>query len=120
MKWIFSSADASELSRFKAMMGQADIPCVIRDAQLDQLILGSRQGRNRLGQDPEDLHPQGNFTGAGPEEPSINSHDIPDVQPGEDLETPRAQLIPPEVPLNPPGPILELLPTGSASNAGRS
>ena len=35
MKWIFSSADASELSRFKAMMGQADIPCVIRDAQLD-------------------------------------------------------------------------------------
>ena len=35
MKWIFSSRDAGELSRFKGMMGQADIACVVRSAQLD-------------------------------------------------------------------------------------
>jgi Putative prokaryotic signal transducing protein len=35
MKWIFSSRDVSQLSRFKTMMGQADIPCVVRNAQLD-------------------------------------------------------------------------------------
>ena len=35
MKWLFSSSDASELSRFKGMMGLADIPCVVRKAQLD-------------------------------------------------------------------------------------
>ena len=35
MKFIFSSLDASQLSRFKTMMGQADIPCVIRNSQLD-------------------------------------------------------------------------------------
>jgi hypothetical protein len=35
MKWIFSSRDAHELSQFKSMMGQADIPCVVRKEQLD-------------------------------------------------------------------------------------
>jgi hypothetical protein len=35
MKWIFSSPDASELSRFKGMMRQADIACVVRTEQLD-------------------------------------------------------------------------------------
>ena len=35
MKWIFSSVDASELSRFKKMMGLADIPCIVRSEQLD-------------------------------------------------------------------------------------
>jgi hypothetical protein len=35
MKWIFSSLDTSELSRFKKMMGLADIPCIVRSEQLD-------------------------------------------------------------------------------------
>jgi hypothetical protein len=35
MKWIYSSRDARELSRFKEMMGQADIACVVRSEQLD-------------------------------------------------------------------------------------
>lgn len=35
MKWIFSSLDASELSRFKKMMSLADIPCIVRREQLD-------------------------------------------------------------------------------------
>ena len=35
MKWIFSSRDASELSRFKGMMRHADIACVVRTEQLD-------------------------------------------------------------------------------------
>jgi hypothetical protein len=35
MKWIYSSLDASELSRFKKMMSLADIPCVVRSEQLD-------------------------------------------------------------------------------------
>lgn len=42
MKWIFSSRDARELSRFKSMLGLADIPCVVRKEQLDlPLPLGS-------------------------------------------------------------------------------
>ncbi len=35
MKWIFSSRDVSELSRFKGMMGGAGIACVVRSEQLD-------------------------------------------------------------------------------------
>jgi len=35
VKWIFSSCDASTLSRFKDMMERADIPCVMRKTQLD-------------------------------------------------------------------------------------
>jgi hypothetical protein len=35
MKWIFSSCDAFKLSRFKNMMERADVPCVVRKAQLD-------------------------------------------------------------------------------------
>ena len=35
MKWIFSSRDVSELTRFQSMMGTADIPCVVRKSQLD-------------------------------------------------------------------------------------
>ena len=35
MKWIFSSGDVSQLSRFKSMMERADIPCVVRKTQLD-------------------------------------------------------------------------------------
>ena len=35
MKWIFSSLDVFELSRFKKMMGLADIPCIVRSEQLD-------------------------------------------------------------------------------------
>ncbi len=35
VKWIFSSGDASKLSRFKSMMERADIPCVARKTQLD-------------------------------------------------------------------------------------
>ena len=35
MKWIFSSCDVSQLSRFKSMMARADIPCVVRKTQLD-------------------------------------------------------------------------------------
>jgi hypothetical protein len=39
MKWIFSSRDVSQLSRFQKMMGGADIPCVVRNAQLDLPML---------------------------------------------------------------------------------
>jgi hypothetical protein len=35
VKWIFSSCDQSQLSRFKSMMEQAAIPCVVRKTQLD-------------------------------------------------------------------------------------
>jgi hypothetical protein len=35
MKWIFSSRDTSQLSRFKKMMEYAEIACVVRNAQLE-------------------------------------------------------------------------------------
>lgn len=35
MKWIFSSRDAAQLSRFKSMMERADISCAVRKTQLD-------------------------------------------------------------------------------------
>jgi hypothetical protein len=35
MKWIFSSRDNSQLSRFKKMMEGADIACVVRKVQLE-------------------------------------------------------------------------------------
>jgi hypothetical protein len=35
MKWIFSSRDTSQLSRFQKMMAGADIACVVRSAQLE-------------------------------------------------------------------------------------
>jgi len=35
VKWIFSSRDAAQLSRFKSMMERADISCAVRKAQLD-------------------------------------------------------------------------------------
>jgi hypothetical protein len=35
MKWIFSSRDASQLSRFKKMLERADIACAVRSAQLE-------------------------------------------------------------------------------------
>jgi hypothetical protein len=35
MKWIFSSRDTSQLSRFKKMMEGADISCVVRSVQLE-------------------------------------------------------------------------------------
>jgi hypothetical protein len=35
VKWIHSSCDPSQLSRFKSMMERADIPCVVRKTQLD-------------------------------------------------------------------------------------
>ena len=35
MKWIFSSRDTFQLSRFKKMMEGADIPCVVRSVQLE-------------------------------------------------------------------------------------
>lgn len=35
MKWIFSSRDNSQLSRFKNMMERAEIACVVRNAQLE-------------------------------------------------------------------------------------
>ena len=35
MKYIFSSRDTSQLSRFKKMMESADISCIVRNAQLE-------------------------------------------------------------------------------------
>jgi hypothetical protein len=35
MKWIFSSRDSSQLSRFQKMMERADIACVVRSVQLE-------------------------------------------------------------------------------------
>jgi hypothetical protein len=35
MKWIFTSRDTSQLSRFKKMMEGADIACVVRSVQLE-------------------------------------------------------------------------------------
>jgi hypothetical protein len=35
MKWIFSSRDTFQLSRFKKMMEGADIACVVRSVQLE-------------------------------------------------------------------------------------
>ena len=35
MKWIFSSRDTSQLSRFKNMMERAEIACVVRNTQLE-------------------------------------------------------------------------------------
>jgi hypothetical protein len=35
MKWIFTSRDPSQLSRFKKMMEGADIACVVRSVQLE-------------------------------------------------------------------------------------
>jgi hypothetical protein len=35
MKWIFSSRDTSQLSRFKNMMERAEIPCEVRSGQLE-------------------------------------------------------------------------------------
>jgi hypothetical protein len=38
MKWIFSSRDTSQLSRFQKMMERADIMCVVRTDQLELAI----------------------------------------------------------------------------------
>jgi hypothetical protein len=35
MKWIFSSRDTSQLSRFKNMMERAEIACEVRSGQLE-------------------------------------------------------------------------------------
>jgi hypothetical protein len=35
MKWIFSSRDSSQLSRFKKMLEGVDIACAVRSAQLE-------------------------------------------------------------------------------------
>ena len=35
MKYIFSSRDASQLSRFKSMMERAEIACTVRSVQLE-------------------------------------------------------------------------------------
>lgn len=38
MKRIFSSPDSSELSLFKSMLEQANVPCVLRHEQISQTI----------------------------------------------------------------------------------